>query len=85
MAATTIMCRLPKLGLACAEFPAATTGIAPCAHAYSTPDEKLGPNATREDPSAPKLRLTTEAPWSTTHLIAAPTSASVPEPSLPTA
>src|SRR5947209_213046 len=59
--------------------------MAPCDHAYSTPDENPGPKATRDDPSAPRLRLTTAAPWSTTHRMAAPTSASLPEPSFPTA
>ena len=84
MAATTIMCKLPKFGVSAA-LPAATTGMAPCAQAYSTPEEKPGPNATREVPSAPRLRLTTEAPWSTTHSMAAPTSLSVPDPSVSTA
>src|SRR4051794_38952998 len=78
------MCRLPKFGV-CDELPAATTGTAPWDHAYSTAEEKPGPNATRDVDSAPRLRLTTAAPWSTTHLMAAPTSASLPDPSPPTA
>src|SRR5437588_1019863 len=78
------MCKEPKFGV-WDELPAATTGTAPCDHAYSTPDEKPGPNATRAVASAPRLRLTTEAPWSTTQWMAAPTSLSVPDPWLPTA
>src|SRR5436309_5497931 len=80
---TTTMCNVPKDGV-CAEFPAATTATAPCDHAYSTPEEKPGPKVTRVL-SAPRLRLTTAAPRSTTHLMPAPTSASVPDPSEPMA
>src|SRR5436305_8180193 len=78
------MCRLPKFGVA-ESLPAATTGTAPWDHAYSTADEKPGPKPPLDADSAPRLRLTTAAPWSTTHLMAALTSASVPDPSAPTA
>src|SRR5438105_11293679 len=81
VAATTIMCRLPKLGV-WALLPAATTGTAPCDQAYSTPAENPGPKATRDVASAPRLRLTTDAPWSTTQRMPAPTSPSLPEPSV---
>src|SRR5437763_6935299 len=66
-------------------LPAARTGIAPCDHAYSMPAvigaeiPPVPPRSGSELPS-PRLRLTTWAPWSTTHMMPACTSASAPAP-----
>ncbi len=52
-------------------------GTAPCFQAYSTPSVSWLPKVAATTKTAPpRLRLTTLAPWSTTHLMPAITSAS---------
>src|SRR5438309_2232954 len=67
-------------------LPAARTGIAPCDQAYSMPAvigaemPPLDPRLSGSELPSPRLRLTTRAPWSTTHMMPACTSASAPAP-----